>query len=334
MTERDPGDVSPERSRKLLPSEEMFIQARRAQQEIKGNRLALDDLDSLAKTRCRELNDVAHQAELIGEKISVDADQVVTVNNVHQKYESQQIDGHQPDDVERLERISGNFAGYGYYITPQNEGYACTFGAKIITGYDRTLPFSDAASVVFCPVDESWPEFNREQKDHHLEDIRAQLREAIETADWHAADKVSPLDVAYAIGDIDRLMAGRTIEDVGFLSTISLTVPLLLKQLESVPNSDLIGARLLELLSTQLELPQKLHVSAHKYRSPIGTSAGWMVYMDPGGRPRELLDFEAHLDMAQATYRSELFLIGMYEDRPAQVALSDIVSAKPTVGEP
>ena len=331
MTDRDPGDVSPERSRKLLPSEEMFIQARRAQQEMRGYRLGLDDLDSLAKTHCRELNDVAQQAELIGEKISVDADQVVTVNNVHQKYESQQIDGHQPDDVERLERISGSFAGYGYYIAPQDQGYACTIGAKIITGYDRTLPFSDASSVVFCPVGESWPEFNREQKDHQLEDIRAQLREAIEAADWQAADRVSPLDVAYAIGDVDRLMAGRTIEDVGFLNTISLTVPLLLKQLESVPHSDLIGVRLLELLSTQLELPQKLHLSAHKYRSPIGTSAGWMVYVDPGGRPRELENFEAHLDMAQATYRSELFLIGMHEDRPVQVALSDIVSIKPAI---
>ena len=331
MTDRDPGDVSPERSRKLLPSEEMFIQARRAQQEMKGYRLGLDDLDSLAKTHCRELNDVAQQAQLIGEKISVDADQVVTVNNVHQKYESQQIDGHQQDDVERLERISGSFAGYGYYIAPQDQGYACTIGAKIITGYDRTLPFSDASSVVFCPVGESWPEFNREQKDHHLEDIRAQLREAIEAADWQAADRVSPLDVAYAIGDVDRLMAGRTIEDVGFLNTISLTVPLLLKQLESVPHSDLIGVRLLELLSTQLELPQKLHLSAHKYRSPIGTSAGWMVYVDPGGRPRELENFEAHLDMAQATYRSELFLIGMHEDRPVQVALSDIVSIKPAI---
>ena len=331
MTDRDPGDVSPERSRKLLPSEEMFIQARRAQQEMKGYRLGLVDLDSLAKTHCRELNDVAQQAELIGEKISVDADQVVTVNNVHQKYESQQIDGHQPDDVERLERISGSFAGYGYYIAPQDQGYACTIGAKIITGYDRTLPFSDASSVVFCPVGESWPEFSREQKDHHLEDIRAQLREAIEAADWQAADRVSPLDVAYAIGDVDRLMAGRTIEDVGFLNTISLTVPLLLKQLESVPHSDLIGVRLLELLSTQLELPQKLHLSAHKYRSPIGTSAGWMVYVDPGGRPRELENFEAHLDMAQATYRSELFLIGMHEDRPVQVALSDIVSIKPAI---
>lgn len=331
MTDRDPGDVSPERSRKLLPSEEMFIQARRAQQEMRGYRLGLDDLDSLAKTHCRELNDVAQQAELIGEKISVDADQVVTVNNVHQKYESQQIDGHQPDDVERLERISGSFAGYGYYIAPQDQGYACTIGAKIITGYDRTLPFSDASSVVFCPVGESWPEFSREQKDHHLEDIRAQLREAIEAADWQAADRVSPLDVAYAIGDVDRLMAGRTIEDVGFLNTISLTVPLLLKQLESVPHSDLIGVRLLELLSTQLELPQKLHLSAHKYRSPIGTSAGWMVYVDPGGRPRELENFEAHLDMAQATYRSELFLIGMHEDRPVQVALSDIVSIKPAI---
>ena len=331
MTDRDPGDVSPERSRKLLPSEEMFIQARRAQQEMRGYRLGLDDLDSLAKTHCRELNDVAQQAELIGEKISVDADQVVTVNNVHQKYESQQIDGHQPDDVERLERISGSFAGYGYYIAPQDQGYACTIGAKIITGYDRTLPFSDASSVVFCPVGESWPEFSREQKDHHLEDIRAQLREAIEAADWQAADRVSPLDVAYAIGDVDRLMAGRTIEDVGFLNTISLTVPLLLKQLESVPHSDLIGVRLLELLSTQLELPQKLHLSAHKYRSPIGTSAGWMVYVDPGGRPRELENFEAHLDMAQATYRSALFLIGMHEDRPVQVALSDIVSIKPAI---
>ena len=331
MTDRDPGDVSPERSRKLLPSEEMFIQARRAQHEMRGYRLGLDDLDSLAKTHCRELNDVAQQAELIGEKISVDADQVVTVNNVHQKYESQQIDGHQPDDVERLERISGSFAGYGYYIAPQDQGYACTIGAKIITGYDRTLPFSDASSVVFCPVGESWPEFNREQKDHQLEDIRAQLREAIEAADWQAADRVSPLDVAYAIGDVDRLMAGRTIEDVGFLNTISLTVPLLLKQLESVPHSDLIGVRLLELLSTQLELPQKLHLSAHKYRSPIGTSAGWMVYVDPGGRPRELENFEAHLDMAQATYRSELFLIGMHEDRPVQVALSDIVSIKPAI---
>ena len=142
---------------------------------------------------------------------------------------------------------------------------------------------------------------------------------------------MSPLDVAYAIGDVDRLMAGRTIEDVGFLNTISLTVPLLLKQLESVPHSDLIGVRLLELLSTQLELPQKLHLSAHKYRSPIGTSAGWMVYVDPGGRPRELENFEAHLDMAQATYRSELFLIGMHEDRPVQVALSDIVSIKPAI---
>ena len=58
MTDRDPGDVSPERSRKLLPSEEMFIQARRAQQEMKGYRRGLDDLDSLAKTHCRELNDV------------------------------------------------------------------------------------------------------------------------------------------------------------------------------------------------------------------------------------------------------------------------------------
>lgn len=328
MTERDPGDYSPERSKKLLPSEEMFIQARQAQREVAAQVLGMDELDALAKTRCKELNDTAQQAALIGEKISVEADRVVVVNNVHQKYESQQIDGSEPDEIDRLERLSGNFAGYGYYITPQDGGYRCTLGAKIITGYDRTLPFSEAAAVAFCPVGESWPEFNREHKDHALEDVRAALREAIDAVDWQSIETLTALDVAYAIADIDRLMTSRTIEDVGFLTNLSLMVPLLLKQLESVPDSDLITAHLLELLSIQLELPQKLHVSARKSRSPIGTSTGWMVSMDPTGKLQELSEFEAHLIMAPATYRSELFLIGMHDERATQVALIDIVSVR------
>ncbi|MDT4843225.1 hypothetical protein FQZ97_771500 [compost metagenome] len=331
MTERDPGGASPERSRKLLPSEEMFLQARQAQREIEMQTLSFDELDMLARHRCKELNDTAQHSALIGEKISVDAGRVVVVNNVHQKYESQQVDGREPDEVERLERISGSFAGYGFYITPQDGGYACTLGAKIITGYDRTLPFSEAAAVAFCPVGVSSPEFDREHKDHRLEDARAEVRRAIDMVDWQAADALSALDVVYEIADIDRLMTGKTIEDVGLLNNISLRVSLLLKQLESVPKSELIATHLLELLSTHLELPQRLDVSAHKYRSPIGTSTGWMVYMDPGGQPRELPDFEAHLVMAPAALRSELFLIGMHEDRPAQVALSDIVSIKPEV---
>lgn len=323
---------SPERSRRLLPSEEMFTQARRAQERVRDYSLECDfaSLDAFAKIECEELNGAADAAGLTGEKMSVEVGRIVLVGNVHQKYESQQVESQRPDAIDRLEEFHGQFAGYGYYIAPRDGGYACTLGAKIIAEYDRTLPFSDTAAVAFCPVGQSWPEFYREQKDHQLEDVRAELRAALGAVDWQAAEKLSAVDVAYAIADIDRLMTNRTIEDVDFLNNLSLVVPLLLKQLESMPGSEVIVQHLVDLLSIQLELPQKLQVSARKYRSPIGTSSGWMVSVDPTGQPRQLSGFEAHLVIAPAAQRSDLFLIGMHEERATQIALSDIIAIEAT----
>lgn len=329
MSERGPEEYSPEHSRKLLPSEVMFTYARQFQQEINTGVRDIDELDSLAKLRCSELNDVALQVELIGEKMSVDAEQAVVANGVHQKYESQRIDGRQPDGIERLERLTGEFAGYGYYIMPARGGYSCVLGAKIITEYDKTLPFSDVANVVFCPVGLSQPEFEREQKDRKLEVARMKLREAIDDVEWSAVNNLSARDIVRSIVDIDEVLIGHTIEDVDTLNKLSFMVPLLLMKLESVPDATIIIDRLLDALSIQLELPQKLALDAYKYRSQIGTSTGWMIHADPQHGPRRLDELEAYLMIAPAAQRSELFLSGIYEDRAVQVLLSDIVAATP-----
>ena len=326
MSERDPQEHSPEHSRKLLPSEVMFTYARQFQQEINTGVRDFSELDSLAKQRCSELNDVAFQAILIGEKMSVDAEQAVVANSVHQKYESQQIDGSQPEGIERLERLTGEFAGYGYYIMPGKGRYDCVLGAKIITGYDRTLPFSDAASVVFCPVGLSQPEFEREQKNLRLEDAQARLREAIGGIDWGIVDNLTARDVERSIADVEEVLIGQAVEDVEVLNKLSFMIPLLLMKLEAVPDPTAITDRLLDVLSTHLELPQKLIIDAYKYRSQIGTSAGWVIHTDPQTGPRRLHGLEAYLMIAPAAQRVELFLAGIYEERAVQVLLSDIVA--------
>lgn len=326
MSERDPQENSPEHSRKLLPSEVMFTYARQFQQEINTGVREFNELDSLASLRCSELNDVAFQAMLIGEKMSVDAEQAVVANSVHQKYESHQIDGTEPEGVERLEKLTGEFAGYGYYIMPGKGRYDCVLGAKIITGYDRTLPFSDIAGAVFCPVGLSQPEFEREQKDHRLEDAQVKLREAIGDIDWSVVDNLNARDVERSIADIEEVLIGQTVEDVEALNKLSFMIPLLLMKLESVPDSTVIIDRLLDALSIQLELPKKLTIDAYKYRSQIGTSAGWVIHTEPQTGPRRLHEIEAYLMIAPAAQRMELFLTGIYEERAVQVLLSDIVA--------
>lgn len=318
MAERDLGEYSPEHSKKPLPSEEMFSRARTHQQEIEYAP-EYDELNFIAKERCEQLNDYAFSQVLIGERASVTAEKVIVAQSVRQRDGSQRIDARRPGDIERLETITGQFAGYGYLITQVDGGYRCTIGAKILTGYDSTLPFSEGAIIAFCPVGVSNPEFEREQKERRLDDARTRLRRAMAG---------SPLSIEEIVSTIDEALADQAIENVSLLHTISLQTELLLMQLEQHPDPTAIADGLLELLSVQLELPQKLDIGTNVYRSPIGTSTEWAMYRSSKGIPRYLHGIEAHLIIAHAGQRYGLFLAGMHEERTVQVPLSDIVSVE------
>jgi hypothetical protein len=321
MAERIPDDSSPEYSKPPLPSEEMFFVAKRFQQEVEQRPLTYEVLDRIARDRCVQLNSFADQASLMGERASVSAERVLLAEGRSQ-IDGQRFIVHRPRDLDRLETITGNFSGYGYLVTEHDDGYRCTIGAKIITGYDTTLPFSEGALVTFCPVDVSQIEFEREQKEQQLDEIRVKLDHMSKNVPWEIVE-----DVEF----IDKLATGQAIVNVIFLHELYVKVQLLLMHVEKMPDSSVPIDLLLELLSVHLGLPQKLNINTNMYRSPIAGSSEWRVYRSNKGTARYLPGIESHLLITQSMQRQDIFLAGTHEDRAVQVPLSDVVIVEPAL---
>lgn len=320
MAERIPDNSSPEYPKNPLPSEEMFLLAQAFQQEVEY-RSSYDELDQVARTRCEQLNDYAMRALFMNERAAVSADRVLLAQGRAQ-IDGQRVEIHRPRDLDQLETVTGNFSGYGYLVTERENGYRCVIGAKIITGYDNTLPFSEGALVAFCPVDVSHIEFEREQKDQRLDDVRMKLDRMSKDVPW---------EIVEAVEFIDKLATGQAIENVRFLHELSFKVQVFLMQAEKMQDPNAITDLLLELLSVHLELPQRLSINTNLYRSPLAGSSGWRMYRSDKGTPRYLPGLESHLLIAQSMQRSDIFLAGTYEGQAVQIPLSDLVTVEPAL---
>jgi hypothetical protein len=311
--QQDDGEYHREEPR----SEMMHHLALGYQYEVAQPNLTLSQRREYAHEYCLTLNEYAMQRQLLHERASILATDVTFSTTIRRDNGDLFTTGHQASGMQAFETVTGEFIGYGYYLDANDQ---VVMGAKLVTGYDPTLPFSDGAIVAFCPVIVNKPDFISEQKATLLENIRSDLNIAM-------ADL--PYELRECIVAIDEDAQDQAIENVHFLQRLSLKLQLLFADRAFRQATQAVDY-LIEMLSVQLELPQTLDIQTNLYRLNPPNTDPFTIQRTKGRAPKYFYNLDARLIVTTINRHTEVALAGYQRDHLIQIPLSAVTAITPS----